>query len=116
MGAHRCFEMNYIIALLSFGYGFPDNVRAFHFVNDIDGHDVEWSLGAFLYAKSQGGYESYGAGAGSGAGAILLEAMDDYLMTGLTVLMISLAVFGVLRRRRHSTLYELLSNDPEKMA
>merc|ERR1712007_337192 len=51
---HRCFEINYIIELLSYGYGFPDNVRAFRIVDTVDGSSVEWTLGAFLYGQSSG--------------------------------------------------------------
>lgn len=50
--AHRCFELNYIICLLSIGYGFPENSRPFQYVDSIGGRDVEWSLGAFLLSRS----------------------------------------------------------------
>lgn len=49
---HRCFELNYIVVLLSMGYGFQENVRAFHIVDSIEGKDVEWSLGAFLSSQA----------------------------------------------------------------
>lgn len=45
---HRCFEMNYIVTVLSAGYGFKEDVRAFEVVGSIGGRDVEWTLGAFL--------------------------------------------------------------------
>lgn len=47
---HRCFELNYIAALLSAGYGFPDEGRHFQIVEDIDGTEIEWTLGAFLHS------------------------------------------------------------------
>jgi len=46
---HRCFEANYVAALLSTGYGFSDNQRSFRVVEDIDGGEIEWTLGAFLH-------------------------------------------------------------------
>jgi len=46
---HRCFEVNYINALLSTGYGFGENERIFKIVEDIDGSEIEWTLGAFLH-------------------------------------------------------------------
>jgi len=46
---HRCFELNYIVALLSVGYGLPAEERLFHIVDDIDGGEIEWTLGAFLH-------------------------------------------------------------------
>lgn len=49
---HRCFELNYIITLLSVGYGFPEDSRPFQYVDAIGGRDVEWSLGAFLLSRS----------------------------------------------------------------
>eukprot|EP00929_Paragymnodinium_shiwhaense_P092377 TRINITY_DN52258_c0_g1_i1.p1 TRINITY_DN52258_c0_g1~~TRINITY_DN52258_c0_g1_i1.p1 ORF type:complete len:329 (-),score=54.16 TRINITY_DN52258_c0_g1_i1:514-1500(-) len=50
--AHRCFELNYIIVLLSIGYGFKDDDRAFKIVDQIEGKDVEWSLGSFIYSRA----------------------------------------------------------------
>lgn len=47
--AHRCFEINYIVALLVNGYGLPQDERLFHIVDEIDGGEIEWSLGAFLH-------------------------------------------------------------------
>jgi Golgi nucleoside diphosphatase len=46
---HRCFELNYIAALLSVGYGFGKDERIFHVVDEIGGEEVEWTLGAFLH-------------------------------------------------------------------
>jgi len=51
---HRCFELNYIVALLSLGYGFAEDARLFHIVEDIDGLEIEWTLGAFLQSLSTG--------------------------------------------------------------
>mmetsp|Transcript_27075 Transcript_27075/g.58961 ORF Transcript_27075/g.58961 Transcript_27075/m.58961 type:complete len:461 (+) Transcript_27075:145-1527(+) len=50
---HRCFEINYIIALLSVGYGLPSQERLFHIVDEIDGGEIEWTLGAFLHGLSE---------------------------------------------------------------
>jgi len=53
---HRCFELNYIAALLSAGYGFGEDERLFRIVEDIDGGEIEWTLGAFLHGlAAQGG-------------------------------------------------------------
>merc|ERR1719203_123874 len=46
---HRCFELNYIVALLSRGYGFKEEERLFNIVTDIEGEEIEWTLGAFLH-------------------------------------------------------------------
>jgi Golgi nucleoside diphosphatase len=46
--AHRCFEINYIVALLSYGYGFGPKERIFFVVSEIGGGEIEWTLGAFL--------------------------------------------------------------------
>lgn len=45
---HRCFELNYIVTLLSVGYGFREDVRAFEVAASIGGRELEWTLGAFL--------------------------------------------------------------------
>mmetsp|Transcript_31567 Transcript_31567/g.71153 ORF Transcript_31567/g.71153 Transcript_31567/m.71153 type:complete len:478 (+) Transcript_31567:70-1503(+) len=52
---HRCFELNYIAALLSVGYGFNVNERLFRIVEDVDGGEIEWTLGAFLHGIAPGG-------------------------------------------------------------
>eukprot|EP00933_Yihiella_yeosuensis_P006614 TRINITY_DN111349_c0_g1_i1.p1 TRINITY_DN111349_c0_g1~~TRINITY_DN111349_c0_g1_i1.p1 ORF type:complete len:454 (-),score=116.27 TRINITY_DN111349_c0_g1_i1:67-1428(-) len=52
---HRCFEINYVTALLSTGYGFGDQDRIFKIVEDINGGEIEWTLGAFLFGLSSGG-------------------------------------------------------------
>lgn len=51
--AHRCFELNYIAALLSVGYGFPDGDRLFRIVEEVAGNEIEWTLGAFLHGFSK---------------------------------------------------------------
>jgi len=45
---HRCLEINYVITLLQYCYGFPINERLVTFEDEIDGNDVEWPLGALL--------------------------------------------------------------------
>eukprot|EP00419_Tripos_fusus_P047804 CAMPEP_0172830524 /NCGR_PEP_ID=MMETSP1075-20121228/22316_1 /TAXON_ID=2916 /ORGANISM="Ceratium fusus, Strain PA161109" /LENGTH=448 /DNA_ID=CAMNT_0013672837 /DNA_START=1 /DNA_END=1343 /DNA_ORIENTATION=+ len=40
---HRCFELNYIIALLSEGYGFGPHERIFRIVEDVGGGEIEWT-------------------------------------------------------------------------
>jgi len=51
---HRCFELNYIVALLSEGYGFGPNDRIFRIVEEVGGGEIEWTLGAFLHDLSAG--------------------------------------------------------------
>jgi len=55
---HRCFELNYIVALLSEGYGFGPHDRIFRIVEEVGGGEIEWTLGAFLHAMSAGAAES----------------------------------------------------------
>lgn len=43
----RCFETNYIVSLISSGFAI-ENDRGVTFMRDIDGTEVEWTLGAFL--------------------------------------------------------------------
>lgn len=52
---HRCFELNYIVALLSVGYGFGPTEKLFRIVEDIDGGEIEWTLGAFLHSLASEG-------------------------------------------------------------
>mmetsp|Transcript_68544 Transcript_68544/g.216728 ORF Transcript_68544/g.216728 Transcript_68544/m.216728 type:complete len:452 (-) Transcript_68544:21-1376(-) len=55
---HRCFEINYIAALLSVGYGFGPDEKIFRIVEDIDGREIEWTLGAFLHSLTSEGSDS----------------------------------------------------------
>jgi hypothetical protein len=45
---YRCVEVVYIHTLLKHGYGFPGDTRNITFVLDIDGMEVEWTLGYAL--------------------------------------------------------------------
>ena len=57
--AWRGFDLLYASRLLTDGYGFGDDVAAIDFLGEIDGAEVEWTLGA-LHAQlaSDGGAES----------------------------------------------------------
>lgn len=50
---HRCFEANYVVSLLSHGYGFDEGARLFRVVADVNGNEIEWTLGAFLHDRAQ---------------------------------------------------------------
>jgi hypothetical protein len=50
---HRCFEINYQVELFKL-YGIPDDGRI-TYVDTIDGHDVEWTLGAHLHRHAWNG-------------------------------------------------------------
>lgn len=45
---YRCVEVQYIHTLLKHGYGFPGDSRNITFVLNIDGMEVEWTLGYAL--------------------------------------------------------------------
>ena len=44
----RCFDATYAARLLTDGYGFPEDEAVIEFVGEIDGVEVEWTLGALL--------------------------------------------------------------------
>lgn len=50
---HRCFEANYVVSLLSHAYGFDEGARLFRVVADVNGNEIEWTLGAFLHDRAQ---------------------------------------------------------------
>ena len=45
---HRCLEGVYIVTLLRDGFGFESDGRSVSFLYDIEGSEVEWSIGALL--------------------------------------------------------------------
>jgi len=49
---YRCFQANYILALLGEMYGFREEGRSVTFLLDVDGEDLEWPLGALLHQRS----------------------------------------------------------------
>jgi hypothetical protein len=49
---HRCFELNYIITLLSEGFGFDPRERLFDIVDEVNGNEIEWTLGALLHHQA----------------------------------------------------------------
>merc|ERR1712087_817298 len=53
---HRCMEAVYIVTLLRDGYGFEPSSRNITFTYDIDGSEVEWTLGMVLslYSEREG--------------------------------------------------------------
>ncbi|TGZ59678.1 hypothetical protein CRM22_008933 [Opisthorchis felineus] len=46
---HHCFKAIYVVTLLHTGLKFPEDYEKLHRVNEIDGTDVQWSLGAIFY-------------------------------------------------------------------
>jgi len=46
----RCFDAVYVSRLLTDGYGFDEHDPSIDFVGDIDGVEVEWTLGALLHS------------------------------------------------------------------
>ena len=51
----RCFDATYAARLLTDGYGFPEHEAAIEFLGEIDGVEVEWTLGALLSKLLSGG-------------------------------------------------------------
>ena len=66
----RCFDATYASRLLTDGYGFQDQEAAVEFLGEIDGVEVEWTLGALLDSilKHKGGGSSGGGEPSSGDG------------------------------------------------
>ena len=79
----RCFDLTYAARLLTDGYGFDSNALVIDFMGDVDGVEVEWTLGAvlnelMLLAEANGyaGHASHGGGgAGGGFGASKVLAL-----------------------------------------
>ena len=65
----RCFDATYAARLLTDGYGFPEHEAAIEFLGEIDGVEVEWTLGALLSKLLSGGADGATATAdGNGNG------------------------------------------------
>jgi len=92
---YRCFELNFIISLLSVGYGFAESARPFHFVEKLDGSDVEWNLGAFLLGRAQTGDTNSTDNIPSETS----EAVTSWFWTDCVVGCLALAACGLLVRR-----------------
>lgn len=45
----RCFDLVYAVRLLVDGYGFSTRSTSIEFVGDVQGTEVEWTLGALLH-------------------------------------------------------------------
>jgi len=45
----RCFDLTYAARLLTDGYGFDENAAVIDFLGEINGVEVEWTLGALLH-------------------------------------------------------------------
>lgn len=95
--AHRCFELNYIITLLSVGYGFPEDDRPFQYVDTIGGRDVEWSLGAFLLSRSKSGMDFEHGSIDTSATAFALQG-DTWIIVSAGILLLAGIAFVVRRR------------------
>ncbi|KAG5442675.1 Ectonucleoside triphosphate diphosphohydrolase 1, partial [Clonorchis sinensis] len=46
---HHCFKAIYVVTLLHDGLHFPENYEKLHRVDEINGTDVQWSLGAIFF-------------------------------------------------------------------
>lgn len=100
--ANRCFELNYIICLLSVGYGFPDDTRPFEMVDAIGGRDVEWTLGAYLLSRSS---TQLDIGEGHiGSMATMASSIGLQGDTAMLLMVASIAAVGIIFavRRRNS--------------
>jgi len=86
--AHRCFELNYIICLLSVGYGFSDDSRPFQFIDQIGGRDVEWSLGAFLLSRSKSSVDITEGAIDTSAISADLQG-DTWIMVGAGIMVLA---------------------------
>jgi len=51
----RCFEVVYITSLLQYGFGFDPDSRDITYALDVDGMEVEWTLGYALSHLADGG-------------------------------------------------------------
>jgi hypothetical protein len=52
---HRCFESIYVGTFLKYGYGFAGDSRDITYAFDIDGAEVEWTLGMMLVEQKRAG-------------------------------------------------------------
>jgi len=95
--ADRCFELNYIICLLSVGYGFPEDDRPFQYVDSIGGRDVEWSLGAFLLSRSKSGLDIEQGSNDTSATSMALQG-DTWIIVLAGILLLAGIAFVVRRR------------------
>ena len=68
----RCFDLTYAARLLTDGYGFDADAAVIDFMGDIDGVEVEWTLGALLNEIMLGARSERG-----GALAHLYHAASD---------------------------------------
>jgi len=84
-----CFMINYVVALLSYGYGFSENETSITFVSSIDGVDLAYAPGALMYELSLLGwgkhwYQSWAMWItiiGSALGIILMLAIGYLIVT-----------------------------------
>lgn len=54
----RCFQLSYILVLLHEGYGFTTDSHNVHFVGNVNGGEVEWSLGVGLISGNNQSYDN----------------------------------------------------------
>jgi len=84
-----CFMINYVVALLNYGYGFSDNETSVTFVSYIDGVELAYAPGALMYELSLLGwgrpwYQSWPMWViviGSVIGIILIVAISYMIMS-----------------------------------
>jgi apyrase len=62
----RCFDAVYASRLLTHGYGFGEDDAVIEFLGEVDGVEVEWTLGALLHRILHGVGSNHGAPGGSG--------------------------------------------------
>ena len=66
----RCFDATYASRLLTDGYGFPEREAAIEFLGEIDGVEVEWTLGALISRLLDSSHGGAGGAGGAGAGGV----------------------------------------------
>ena len=62
----RCFDATYSARLLMDGYGVPQRAPVVEFVDEIDGMDADWQLGALISRLLNAHYGTKGAGSVQG--------------------------------------------------
>jgi hypothetical protein len=95
----RCFDLTYTSRLLSDGYGFSEDATAIDFLGDVDGVEVEWTLGALLQQLLRDAHSDprTASGAAGAAGHGRPEATSPVVQVGVVVFVCGLLVV-MLRR------------------
>lgn len=108
----RCFDLTYAARLLTDGYGFSSDAAAVEFLGEVDGVEVEWTLGALLHellhegsnAAAHEAHADQRTKAGVGSGHVGRDGSGHFMAVallcfgGLTVLLLR----HLMRRSSHS--------------